>query len=56
VHSIFCEFIVNSNTVVSFHHTTIVRRLEDDETERQRKCKLNVTIFRNNVRASSSSI
>jgi hypothetical protein len=37
---VFCEFTMNSNTVVSFHHTTAMKcHLEDDETERQLKCK-----------------
>jgi hypothetical protein len=32
---------VNSNIVVSFHHTvTTKRRLEDDEIESQLKCKI----------------
>jgi hypothetical protein len=32
---------VNSNIVVSFHHTVAVKRcLEDDEIERQLKCKI----------------
>jgi hypothetical protein len=42
VHSVFCEFIENSNTVVSFHHTiTLKSRLEDDEIEslpKRKKC------------------
>jgi hypothetical protein len=40
VHSVFCVFIVDKNIVVSFHHTMAMKhRLEDDETERQLKCK-----------------
>jgi hypothetical protein len=32
----FCEFIVNSNDVASFHHTMAMKQsLEDDEIERQ---------------------
>jgi hypothetical protein len=38
VHSIFCYFIVN---LVSFHPTMAMKhRLEDDEIERQLKCKI----------------
>jgi hypothetical protein len=40
VYSVFCEFIENSNIVVSFHRTTAMkRRLGDDEIESQLKCK-----------------
>jgi hypothetical protein len=36
VQSVFCAFIVKSNTVVSFHRTMAMkRRLENDEIERQ---------------------
>jgi hypothetical protein len=39
--SVFCDFIVNSNIVVSFHHTMVMKHnLEDDEIERQLKCKI----------------
>jgi hypothetical protein len=41
VYSVFCEVIVNLNIVVSFYHTTAMKRgLEDDEIERQLKCKV----------------
>jgi hypothetical protein len=37
---VYCKFIVNSNIVVSVRHEMeMKRRLEDDEIERQLKCK-----------------
>jgi hypothetical protein len=40
VHSVFCELIVNSNTIVSFHHTMAMKHsFADDEIERKLKCK-----------------
>jgi hypothetical protein len=40
LHSVSCVFIVHSNIVVSFHHTMAMKHcLEDDEIERQLKCK-----------------
>jgi hypothetical protein len=40
VHSVFSEFVMNLNIVVSFHHTVAMKHcLEDDEIERQLKCK-----------------
>jgi hypothetical protein len=42
--SVFCEFVVNLNIVVSFHRTVaLIRRLEDDEVERQLKCEIHDT-------------
>jgi hypothetical protein len=41
VHSVFCEFMVNMNIVVSYHHKmTMIRCFEDDEIERQVKCNI----------------
>jgi hypothetical protein len=41
VHSVFCEFIVNLNIVVSFHHKMAMQRcFGNDEIERQLKCKI----------------
>jgi hypothetical protein len=41
VHSVFCEFTIKSNTVVSYHHNmAMIRCLEDDKIERQLKCKI----------------
>jgi hypothetical protein len=41
LHSVFCEFILILNIVVSYHHAIAMKRcLGDDETERQLKCKL----------------
>jgi hypothetical protein len=41
VHSVFCEIMVNSNIVVSFHHKMVMKCcLEDDEIERQLKCMI----------------
>jgi hypothetical protein len=40
MHSVFCVFILNFNIVVSFHHAMAMKcRLEDDEIEKQLKCK-----------------
>jgi hypothetical protein len=43
VRSVFCEFTENSNIVLSFHHSTAVKRrlgrLGDIEIESQLKCK-----------------
>jgi hypothetical protein len=40
VHSVFCEFIGNSNIVVSFGHKMAMKLSENDETERQLKFKI----------------
>jgi hypothetical protein len=41
VASVFCEYIVNLNIVVSFYHTMAVKHcLEDGEIERQLKCRV----------------
>jgi hypothetical protein len=40
VHSVFCESTVNLDIIVSFHHKLVVKRLENDENERQLKCKI----------------
>jgi hypothetical protein len=38
VHSVFYEFMVNSNIVVSFNHKVVMKRcLEDDGIEKQLK-------------------
>jgi hypothetical protein len=40
VHSIFYEFIVNSNTAGSLNHTMAIKRhLEDDKIDRKPMCK-----------------
>jgi hypothetical protein len=39
--TVFCEFIVNLNILISFYHTMAMKRcLEDGEIERQLKCKI----------------
>jgi hypothetical protein len=41
VHSVFSEFMVTSNIVVSFHHKMpMIHCLENNEIEKQLKCKI----------------